>query len=585
MNLGFFNNLQSFLYEQIKEYDDTSIETDDLSCMIKKYNHINVHQKRVLLEKLLKRSIPYAAFKRLKLPEYAFPRMNRGIPISYKKENDRDIYLINYFADIKSLKKQLIDKSVSCLYSNCSSNRVTVTVFSQVYPDGFGDFFAQLKSADILLAMNIKVNLVTIISNTQKIPNVDHKYEIYIINNPKDKTDALHFSEFSDEVKKVLFETDIILQLPTYYRYTEELIKYLKKNRKRPFKFISLGEYGFLSTDHFSPISFNRSMGLHFLEKGIFIDNKRKYPFSFIENIDHKVLKTILFKNMESINDFKKYRRLFLGYLSSSNGYFVYLLSLLKYLEEDSKDIYVCFVNLGPLFKIFSSEEKFNMLKKYNIKKVKICIENGINEISINNDGKTLVLVELDNISHKDFNILMTVSEDYIGVKGNQSISEAISYDKVFLYNGPYHTISFIKDLIALSRKTLDKDSSTCKLIDLFYSLLEYQEDNEGNNELVEDKYFAKDEDIDYEDMAEKIGVLLQDPATYRGFKKLNLFIKKNYDVSLFIDTLIKRTATHLKYPNIEKQENDLLDKFADNKISFENTILNLRRILCQQMT
>ena len=143
-------------------------------------------------------------------------------------------------------------------------------------------------------------------------------------------------SAIQGEALEILRTSDLVLQLPTFYPFFEELREAVESITFSlpPPKWSSIGEYGFLESKWYHPQSGNRSMGLHFLEKGVMVkplSHQTEASFSQLES--HELLQWMFNTGTpgpQEIEQYKNEHHFYLAYLTSPIGGAVYLHALAK---------------------------------------------------------------------------------------------------------------------------------------------------------------------------------------------------------------------------------------------------------------
>jgi hypothetical protein len=147
----------------------------------------------------------------------------------------------------------------------------------------------------------------------------------------------------------------------------------------------------------------------------------------------------------------------------------------------------------------------------------------GVHEEKIKEGEKKLTIVALmSTISHEKMKTLIKCSKDLCLVTGDQSLSEAISADKLFFYEKLMHKITLWKTLCHLGRQVNGPD------FEHFLQNLGIPE-NPGNTP------------FSYDDFATNL------PHIRAQFSKLNEFIATNINANRRIILKLKRTLAQSK--------------------------------------
>ena len=550
----FTEYLNRYLEEQAKklytEEVDHFLQKGDSESLFEKvtaYQDMLKESTETRLEEILQKEIPLHSF--VGFPKWTIPQIHRPLPRSDDTHSNGVQQVGKHFLSLPALKKQYIDKALLSLYENVAiQGGSKVVLFTWVMTDGLGDYFAQVETAKILQERypTLSIELVTLLH--KKMSCKSPSFPSYTIYYTTEKD--LHFSHFPDEFFSHLCSADLILQIPTQYLYWEELLETIKAKKQRLPRWETVGEYGFIDSKWYHPGTHARCMGLHFLEKGIFI---KKMPSQeealLLEN--HTLLSKIFPVDRlerDALQEYRKVHRFYLAYLITKEGFALYMHALMKYLEKDDKDIDLCLNSIG--FFISALREGASLFHKYSIKEIEIHDESQVFVIPIAETGKKIRFFLFANISSSDFQKLLVLSEDFVGCRGDQSFTEAVSAEKVFFYDSPKHARAFLKDLLALGRNRISSHKSAVEFLSLFI------DPPSGGFGLP----------LTIEEVGERIGELLQDPDTQVGIKQLSQILKEEYSVNQFLQHLVARALFFTKHPEGEKIEEFYLQEFIDGK-------------------
>jgi hypothetical protein len=357
--------------------------------------------------------------------------------------------------------------------------------------------------------------------------------------------------------------------MPTYIAEIEEI---LSKLGGIPC-FESVGEYGFVESEWFHPRSMACSLGLHFLEMGIFIREEK--PLSVFD-LENKVLLEWLFQGRLDAGSYRKNRRFFLSYLFSSDSIFVYLHALLKSLENDAKDIDVCMPDAARVIEYFDKNRQNPIAKCYHVRQISLQIGSNIASIDLEPEGKTLRIFCPDRLSSNDFQRLVAFSENFVGCRGDQSLSEAVSINKCFFFDPLAHSRYFVKDLIALAENRIASHPSALGILRLFAKLLEHHLPKE-EGEWLDEFSIQRQKPMDLLEIAEEMGKYLQNPEAFLGFRKLNRILIEEHSCNKFFLHLVQRAICHRRQPAVKEIESQEMDAFVLGKQSFAVTIERIR--------
>jgi len=307
-------------------------------------------------------------------------------------------------------------------------------------------------------------------------------------------------------------------------------------------------------------------LGLHLLERGIFI---------LPPDLEGTPLLSPTLLEMEAS---RKTRRLFLARLTSPSGVFVYLHALLKSLEWDTREIDICVPDARAFVDYFAGrlQENLPLLEKsYGVGKLFFAFDGKAACQEFQPQGKTLRISSL-NLSDGEMGRLMTLSDDFTAISDERGFSEAVSANKGFFFEPSAQSFSLLKDLIALAENRLAAHRSTLNLLRLFWRVYEHPlRLQEGK--WVDEFSIQCEEKEPLLEVAEKIGLYLQDPDALAGFKKLNRLIAKEHSCNAFLLQMVQRAVCHRLHPEIAGYEEEAVSKFILNQMPIAHLVEHLR--------
>ncbi|MCB1106498.1 MAG: hypothetical protein KDK76_00205 [Chlamydiia bacterium] len=324
----------------------------------------------------------------------------RSLPRSLEHEELGISTVAEPFQSVSTLKKMLIDDEILSLYKKTYS-APRVVLLTYVCWDGLGDYCGQKNIFDYLQAEGIEVVRATFVHK-------EHSYE----EGPEFLLPFMPGEEV--EIPNALMEkmrkAHLILQFPNYYPFTAEL---QKKVGKGPL-WECLGESGFMNTLDFQPGTGRRCLGLHALEKGVFIPT---------------LPSTIPPPSIE-----KPY---YFAYTRTEKGFFNYLEALLALKKEKIRVV------------TFNMPQVIATLKKGMDGLRNVLIEN--NEIYVKQkmgtDGCDVTITVYPEVKQEVFVSLLAHAEPFVACTGDHSFFEALSLDKVIYYDALPHKKAFFEDL------------------------------------------------------------------------------------------------------------------------------------------
>lgn len=505
--------------------------------------------------------------------EYAL-KVYRGLPRVYQKDSPAQNHVKKDFSHLPILKKLAAERFVFPLYENQPlSPGAKVCLLTWVIGDGWGDWVGAKEALEILKDRfpEVSFDWVALVPKGLSL-SADIAYE-------KDCPVSL----FSIENLNRLRSSDLILSMPTFYPHTEELMKTLQNipsSSPLP-RLACIGQYGFLESSWFHPKSGARSMGLHFLEKGILIRKSMNPNFALIES---ESLNVALFgQSKPSPLDIEKYldtHRFYLAYLLSSTGGAVYLHALLKSLEKDDQPIDICTPNVGWLIQYVAQQKKEgrpSLEGNFGVKAIDVHYENKVYPTPISDRGKKVRILCPEKISDADFRLLVRMSGEFVGVRGDQSFSEVVSANKVFFYDGALHARYFIKDLLALAENRLSPHRSSLQVFRgmgrVFRHTLPVEDE-----EWVDETHFQEKQP--WVAIAQSVGHALQDPEVVTGFKKFNRILGEEHSFNTFLCQLVQRELVHRSSESIGAFEEKQMNLFGTQQCTLVQLLQSLRGLL-----
>jgi hypothetical protein len=554
------------------------VSSSSLDEIVEDYRHLIGEPSSVHLERQWMNSFSEKEFSQSGLSAY-FPKIYRGLPRVYHRNNPSESRIVKNFTNLSSLKKLTLEPALFSLYEPAATpSWMRISILAWIMPDGLGDWVAAVDTANILRAKWPNLDVQLFFVSSRPLPS-SADFPVTYIPYENEPSQAV----FSLPIKTLLRESDLILQIPTFFPQTRELFEQVRNlPSKHPVPLIeNIGEYGFINSSWFHPKSHNRSMGLHALEKGIFVRKTNATSFSEIE--DKNLLEWLFGTQLpgpEEINAYNQKCRFHLAYLTTLVGGAVYLHALLKMHERDAMDIDLCCPDLKWLIQWIeqrNSQQLPLLHESYGVKAIEIYALGGQHRKILGEKGKILRILNPGLLSHADVRKLFALSGEWVAVRGNQSFSEAVSAGKMFFYDGRNHNKYFIKDFLALAKNRLSGHSSALEAFRMIgqANLWNFSEEK---GDWVDDSYFQKAEQMNWFDIAECLGNCLQDPDTIVGFKKFCSTATEEHSFNPFLCHLVQRLACHAKHPMIRQMEALQLNLYLHGAIPFPTLVNNLTK-------
>lgn len=551
-----------------------------LAEIIENFEHLFKGKGAIQLEKLLMESFSPKEFEELGLSRF-FPKMNRGLPRLYHRGHPSTSHIKKHFSHLPTLKALAFDKAVFSLYEEVKIERkFAISVFAWVINDNLGDFAAASEACRILKERFSQADLhLVVLADSQAVLPLFPGAEVHVVH----YTTEIGPELFPQAILERFRSSELILQLPSYYPFTKELMEAVERvdsNLPMP-KMELLGAYGFLESSWFHPKTGNRAMGLHFLEKGILVHKASIASFAEVENL---ALLTGLFgleaPGPAEIEQYQQTHQFYLAYLATPIGGAVYLHALLKSLEHDPRTVDICTPDLDWFIQYIEMQNRQGkpiLDRSLGVASIEVAWQGQSYAVRTGAEGKKLRLFSPGGISQKDFRTLVSLSGEFVGVRGDQSFSEAVSCNRVFFYDAREHVRYFMKDLAALAENRIAAHRSALACFrGMGKTLLAHLPLQEG--EWVDESFFQEKEE--WLEIAFQIGASLQDPDAVAGFKKLNRIIAEEYSCSEFLCHLVQRALCHRQNPLLAMEEAELISAFGSGAIPFSTLILELKGLL-----
>ncbi len=558
---------------------DSNLSEKPLLEVVDQYNFLVGSRGALHLELKLLDALPLKDFVSMGLGAY-FPRMYRGLPRLYAKDNPSFSKIKGAFSHLPSLKKVAVEKALYSLYESCLPLKGRLVVFTWVIFDGLGDWIASQEIVRLLKETFRQIDIQHIVLMPKRFQS-QVESELGVIFYESDCSLSL----LQEKHLKIFAEADVILQTPTFYPHTQGLMDLVKKSNLSV-KWEHVGEYGFGESSWFHPKSGHYSMGLHFLEKGILTRRVHANGFSSLKN---PLLLRWLFGMQDpgpsEIEQYQRSNHFHLAYLKTVIGGKIYLHALLKFLERDDRPIDLCMPDLG-WFVRYCQECKENGLsclrQTFGVKQIEVWHEETVYIEQIASTGKVVRLLHPGALHHRDFQALLAASEEFAAIRGDQSFSEVVCANKTFFYDSSPHARYFVKDLAALAESRISSHRGTLLCIrHMVQAGLSQVPEEDG--EWIDEVHFQRSEPFDWFEASQQMGMALQDPDTLAGFKKFNRIVSDELSCNRFFVHLIKRAFAHAKDPALAYLEEKQLNLFVMQRQSFKQLIQNMQLLLLEK--
>ncbi len=429
------------------------------------------------------------------------------------------------FSHIPSLKKAYLEKALCKLYAEHPLKKpVKVCLFTWVIGDGLGDFSAQTETAKTLLAASFEVSLISL--HPRRMPLTPFSSEVDHIFVPYEEDQngtwsAIPPVAIPEKALNLLKTSNVILQIPTYFPYTKEILHPVLKNPFHRPSYELIGEGGWGATEAFNPISGARALGLRSWEKGLFFPKISKK----IEPLQTHNLNDALEKTAQA--------KLCSAYIRNPDKCILIAKTFLIRYQSDRSDLALCLFPIEPLISALPSLHSF--FKKLGIREVQIYYEGTFSKIPLQDQGKILSLIQTKKTTRSDYQNLIARSDSIVGCRGDGSLSEALSAGKIPFFDFPRHKIPLLEGLLAIAKHLLSSSHPTYSYIKEFL--------------LPNPDPFL-------------LGCSAANPSIVSGFNKLYPFLEYHYSADEFIKDLTYRAARIHFEPQIAILEAAVLEPF-----------------------
>ncbi len=175
---------------------------------------------------------------------------------------------------------------------------------------------------------------------------------------------------------------------------------------------------------------------------------------------------------------------------------------------------------------------------------------------------------------------LFFLSDDWVGVRGDQSFTEAVSSDKPFFYDSRNHARYFIKDLTALAENRLRNNPSALHTLRMIRQASLWSLQEEGGD-WVDENHFQQKDKMPWDEIGRQIGKALRQPSTLSGLKQFNQMIVQEHSFNDYLCNLVKRRLLHALCPQIQRVETQQVNLYLAGQLSFSQLIKSLNTRLC----
>ncbi len=495
-------------------------------------------------EELLKQEYEQSGLEDVSGPLFIKPGFYQTLPRCIDCLGQPSEVIKPVFSSFESLKRHLYWKAFLSVYSkDIRYQNKKIVIFTYVMSDGLGDLKASELAAGHLEKEFSSVYRISLVPAKWK-KNIRSKSKNHLIHYYEDISD-LNSSRFSARIDDCLQNVSLLLQIPTFYPHWQELLM-----RYQPKKHYTIGEYGFIDSTWAHPMIDNTvCMGVHYLEKGIWIEKQRDWYFS-------KATQDRVFKN-QSIGSYQSKKDFVFAYLKTPEGVCSFFHMALSYYNHSVKDLDIVVTEVSSFLFLIKKERL--LLADYGIRELHFSLENRNYVVRLASKGKTLRLIEIKYLDPYEALSFVRLSKALFACRGNQSFSEAVSFDTVFFYDAAPHAGPFLADLQGIIQHRLKEYPKAQEYLQGFQKVFSLK----GKwAELVE--------------LGKSMGLVLQDESTRKGIQHFNSILKEEYSFNLSFLHLVRSLILHIQFPNLQQFHEMTLVSCITNKTSVKTDLKRL---------
>lgn len=500
-----------FFIQCLKDIDNLRKNHEDvvLEKVTSEYHEFFFKDNQVNLESVLLSLIEYKEFVFLGISNQFFPKMIRGLPRIYKKENPAESRIKPPFDHLFFLTRHFIDKAILSLYKNC-----------KIKPDTIGLLFEDNKWDKIYLEHSIKIIEKLIPQLNVKIIDLSSENALLPL--------VLKFSNPSLQIDSTI-----------------------EKSEKQSSSYEFIGGYGTMEKENRS------SFGLYFLEKGVLT-----YIYEKDELLNVTKANTgenFYFCSIHNSDSIDLYLSFLMKYLRSDTQNIEVMFFYDYPLKNFNKD-------RGYFFQELEKQRE-------SIEKIEIIIDGEvINTLSFSSSGKTIRMTYKSDLTKEEVLSCFLSSKSPVGCSADFSFSLAISTNKVFFLDVLEGKSSLLKDLLAIAKNRIHNYKKAILFLEVL-SQVQFSYQNNDLSDFVSEDYFQDSQDIDKDDLIKKLVILLEDPMTIKGLKSLNRVIYEEYSANEILVNQIKRALFHYYHPTMSSLENLYISRFLLRNITFSGMV------------
>jgi hypothetical protein len=359
-------------------------------------------------------------------------------------------------------KEMIIDSEVAAISKEILANQKNHIIIRIQLLGGFGDLLFGLKLADTLVKNLPSIEIALVFLDDQIKQSLPLVQEYPHLVNCCYTSKTLP-GQFKDP------KSGICIGAASFYPSSIQICTELYLSNKYPF--LLLPEYGlsYSQGNHndeisFKNLKFTRVAGLARSEYGIFIDRRikeaveedrssRRDPLNHLHELSEGLRKEII--RDQSPPKYSSETDLYFGYGHSlpSQKHFIRLVAHLEK-NKSNKNIDMLLILRDPdkLESIFD-ERLREELAQQGFGQIEITGSPSREPriIKLKDSGRSLRIIPKKGLSHRDFETCLLMSQPLSLITGDQSLSEGISANKIFIYELFVHKILLAESFISLA--------------------------------------------------------------------------------------------------------------------------------------
>lgn len=500
-----------------------------LDMIVEKFYHLKKSKTTTSVEGDLLKFFLSKELKRVK----TIPKVYRGLPRLFSRKKPEISKIDPLFTDLFSLKAKCLEKTLYTLYAGIKIKQ-TIEIVCLYEREEEKFFFQSLQECLNYKYLSVRCTLIPLLKKQGDNEGIVVK---------KDKKVSLRNT--SKYLLDLVRSADVVLGYRVKNPGIEHFLEKDKESQEQYYQVIR--DYGLLTNDY---RTHDISLGLYFLEKGIFCFDKIEKQSSTFYLCAHT-------KEKES---------------------FFYIKLLIDLARNESADLRIVFLSDSPLKGAFKQSLAF--LENKRIGKVVLEIDDEVtDEKSCDFSGKTLVLSYQSNRTFQEKKNLYAQSLEPVGISSDISFSYVASYQKAFFIGQFDQESTLLKDLLALAKNKLTGFPKAIVYLENLYQLqLHFLED--GQEEFVSEEYFRSLSLDSVDDILKRLKYLILNREVILGLKVLNKSIYEKFSANQFFLGLIKRSYLQKKLPKLKSLEEGILSEYLIGESTFLEMVKSISSLL-----